>query len=939
MPQKSPIRAQQSAPAEILSSLNLGVNDYTDPTLQTPRQWAAGQNSYSGAFGYVQRARFANLVTNANQTTVTITSVTLNGGGLVELGASSNLPPNFVAGVFIQVLGLPLIFGQNVNGIYPITSTGVSQINYQQVSTNNTGVGTVTGLNGTATVNTVNGYLAQNDLFTSFKFFALPGLSNYLLGDHDGTLFSFDTGNSYFGTPRFNNYLDPNGTGMGFNGASMSGPWMREVLQNIVYEMNGGVKQAGRGANAATIEGWGLDAPDVSPQIVISAGTSQNISSIARLNGTVTVTLAAALTVPGGNGIGMVNVVGETNDPAFNGTFVVLTGSGTTTLTWAQQGQNTTPAAAGAVNTSITKSVGRSYAVAWENANKSHVGAPSPSTQFILYNSQNGAIQIIEQGTIAGNSTVNNIVTGVGTAFTSAWVGKRLYIPGQNAGNVVIVTSVQSTTSMTVAYLLLTVGMSFSGSTFMVYDFQATHIRLYESADGGATYFRCQRNAFNQPNPSRVGTLALIADGLQFFDNGNSEPPNFPFTTEVSQLYNVPPPVGAFVKEYQGRLLIWGGTIPGQTFFYTNIESTTIGLTQESCAPLNQVTLPIQNANISGMADLPGDLIIWSDKQDMFRLTGLLSDNTPLGLGTVNTAAGNGTAITSLPYNLGCANPFAVAITPLGAIWVTSNRELWLFTDKYAPRNIGRPIQGILSSIPTNQLVNIRTTYYHSLNRNWVSIALSNGANNNVLVNLDLDLLASNGAPSFFTFDMATNHPAFWVYNINCSALEVVYETGGQVRLVVGSTDLIQDPDYQTGLFGTETSVTGYTIFQPWGNDSAFVIKRPTWMRFTTNQDPSQLALQGWSFAALGIDDDYYTFNSPLTLTLQPGINDSSSLCGNPNLFGGEPFRHSPELFRIGGVNFVMGRRIQFIVNFPTGIGVNYALRTIQLGFGASPPR
>jgi hypothetical protein len=916
MPQRSPTRVQQSAPAEVLASLNLGLNTYTDPVLQNPRQWAAASNVFSGAFGFVQRARFANVVTSATA-----------------------------------------------------------------------------------------GYIPQLNPFTTFKFFSLPGLSNYLLADNTdnlggGHLWSFDTGSSYAATARSTAFLIQ-------NASLYTGPWSREVLQNIVYEMNGQVKQSGRNANAATIENMGINAPDVSPQVVISAGSSQTISNIQRSNGTVTATLGGALTVPGGNGIGMVNVTVSSGDTSFAGTFVVLTGSGTTTLTWAQQGQNTallTPT--GTVNTNITKSVGRSYAYAWENANKNHVGAPSPVTQFIQYTAQNGAIQLIEQGLIASFSGAGNrTITGSGTAFTSAWVGQAIWMVG--LGFVGFVGSVQSATQLT---LSTNAAATTTNAQFQIYDPQATNIRLYATADGGATYYRIQRNAFNG------NAITLLAAGLQFFDNANSEPPNFPFTTEVSQLYNVPPPVGAFLKEYQARLLIYGGTIPGQTFFYTNIESTTIGLPQESCAPLNQITLPIQNANISGMADLPGSLIIWSDKQDMFRLTGLLSDNTPLGQAaqTANTAVGLGTSIVSLPYNLGCANPFAVAITPLGAIWVTSNRELWLYTDKYAPRNIGRPIQNLLRNILPSQLSQIRLTYYHSLDRNWVSIAFPNGTTNNVLVHLDLDLLASNGQPSFFTFDMATNHPAFWVYNIACNALEVVYEQQGAVREVVGSIDLIQDVDYQTGLFGAETPVTGagFTT-QAWGNDSAFMLKRPGWMRFTTNRDPSVLASEvtvlisaisrtlntvtvttstnhglaansivfiggvldktyngtfqiasvpalnqftyvqvganssssggtasgGWSFAALGIDDDFYTFASPLTLTLTPGVNDTSSLCGNPNLSSGEAFRHSPELFRIGGVNFVMGRRIQFQVNFPSGIGVNYALRSIQIGFGASPPR
>ena len=69
--------------------------------------------------------------------------------------------------------------------------------------------------------------------------------------------------------------------------------------------------------------------------LVTSPTVSQSISSISRAGGMVTVTLSMALTVPGGNGVGSVAVTGVT-DPTFNGTFVALTGSGTTTLTWAQ---------------------------------------------------------------------------------------------------------------------------------------------------------------------------------------------------------------------------------------------------------------------------------------------------------------------------------------------------------------------------------------------------------------------------------------------------------------------------------------------------------------------------------------------------------------------------------------------------------------------------
>lgn len=832
MPQKPPSR--QAAPAEVITQMNLGLNQYTDPTLTKPTQWSDASNVYSGPFGYVARARWASLLPVAN-------------------------------------------------------------------------------------------YVTSGLAFTTLKFFSLPGLDNYLLGDNNGKLWSFDSGSSYSATQRLNPYIDPSGAGS----AQLDGPWSREVLQNIVYEMNGQVKASGRGANAAIIENWGLDAPDSSPQVTIQAGVSSNLSTIQRSNGIVTATFAAPFTVPGGNGVGMVNVV-NVSDTSFNGTFVVATGSGTTTLTWLQTGQNTSSiAASGAVNTNITKSVGRSYAWAWENANKPHVGAPSPSTQLIAYNVQNGTILLTEPG-IINLSSASAIVGGTQTQFTPAWVGRNLFVDQQ--GNLGRIISVQSPTQLTLA---APIGPSSGGvysTGFQVFDPQATHVRLYFTADGGATYFRTQRNAFT---PNAAVHLANV--GLQFFDTAASEPPNFPFTTEISQLNNVPPPVGAFVKEYQGRLIVYGGTIPGQTFFYSNQESTTIGMAQESFAPLNQVTLPIQNGNINGMVDFPGSLVIWSDKQDMFRMTGLLSDNNAA------TGAQQGATISSLPYNLGCASPYAVALTPLGALWLTSNAEVWLYTDSYAPRQIGHPIQPILKSILPANLKLARMVYYHTYNRNWIALAVAaNGASaNNKLLLLDLDLLASNGSPSFFVFDMATNNPSWYPYDIACPALEQMYESGGIVRLFVGGQDTttgIADVDYQSGGFGTEIPVVGSVTLHAWGNDHPFTIVRPSFARFNTNRDTSLLPTDGWVFEALGIDDDFYTFELPLVQTCTPGLNDTSILCGNPDLFLGEAFRHSPSLFRFGGVNFIAGRRLRFSCSFPTGTGQEYRWRGVQFSFGPAPP-
>jgi hypothetical protein len=833
MPQSAP--KKQGAPAELLTGLSGGYDGYTVPTEAPWKRWASAVNIYSGAFNYIQRCRFANVISPAIPT------------------------------------GLP---------------------------------------------------------FTTLKYFALPGLSAYLMADVGGLLYSYDTGAAYAVTQRINPHVDVNGVG----NSLLNGPWSRESLGNILYEMNGQVKQSGRLANAATVESFGLDSPDASPQVTLNLGGPNPLTGLTRLNGIVTATSTVPFSIPAP----IINIA-NVSDPSFDGSFTISASLGAGTIQWVQLGQDTTVISGfGTWDFGMTKAVGRSYCFAWENANTTHVGAPSPVTQYILYQDQWGTITCKEVGTIsvtAGGGTV----TGVGTQFTAAWVGRK--IMGNISSVIGRVASVSSPTVLTLFSPYA--GFSHSGDSFQIYDDQATHLRLYATADGGATYFRIARNSFLPGN----------FVNLTFKDSGNAEPPSFPFTTETAQFNNIPPPIGAFLNEYQGRLCVFG--VPGatQSIFYSNIESTTIGLPPQSFAPLNQITLPIANGNINGMLEFPGSAIIWSDKQDMFRLTGLLSDNTVAGAATAaaNAALQQGASIARLPYALGCASPFACEITPLGGVWLSSNAEIWLFTDKYAPKNIGRPVQDILATITKGSINLCRMKYYHTDNRNWLALAIpANFATyNNTVLMLDLDLLASNGSPSYFTFDMATNAPVWFIFQPGttvggnwlprCDSIETVYEANGFVRLLVGQTDLIQDIDAISGGTGTEISVpNGSVTLHAWGNDSAFVIKRPGWIRFNTNRDPSMLATDGWSFAVQGIDDDFYTFFNPLTLPLVPGVNDSSTLGGNPDFLGGLAFRHSPEMYKIGGVNFVMGRRLKFQINFPPGTGVNYQLRSVQLGFDAN---
>lgn len=676
-----------------------------------------------------------------------------------------------------------------------------------------------------------------------------------LLGDINRKLFAFDTAYSYASFQRFNKYVDPGGAGV----EEMAGPWSRSSIFNLLFEMNGKVKQTARGSGATTIEGWGLDAPDASPAVNVAAG-------------------------------------------------------------------------------GITKTVGRSYSYAWENEGKSHVGPPSPATAFVAYQSQQGTIDCVQPGTITADGTTT--IRGSGTAFSRAWIGKRLWIEGRGGGTVSLsgggdtsssgpatggagpsprIVQVNSPTEMAVDVAVPPI----NNARFQVFDPQTTHVRLYATADGGATYFRVQRNVFN----TAEGDISVA--GLRFVDTDNSEPPQGNFTSEQAQFFNVPPPVGAAVYEYQSRMIIF--RVPGapHTLFYTNIELTTVGNPPEGSAPLNQITLPLRDAEIMGCGAVPTGLVVWSNRYDMFKITGLLTDNS------VSGAVQLGASVQRLPYELGIASPEARVVTPLGLIWLTSDREVWLFTDQYAPRNIGRPVQDVLSTINPDVIHLAKMRYIHGDDRNWVVLAVPTGdaTFNNTLLILDIDMLTSGGQQSFFVFDAIQSQPAWYVFSVAANAIEAVVDAYGYTHLMAGEFDRILDITYREGWFrqGDELEVPGFVTLHAIGNENADVVKRLAWVRFVTNRDPKDIQAEGWRFRVDAVDDDVYTFDNPKSLDLLPGVNSPSvghSAAGGRIVQRSQQF--SPAMFKTQGVKSVQGRRFLFTVNFPSGAG-DFELQSIQL--------
>lgn len=758
-----------------------------------------------------------------------------------------------------------------------------------------------------------------------FSFSPQGGSGTYLIMENSNTGIGLAVNAVVYGSPATTIPVET--FSFVVSASQIYGPYMRFAVNPIsIVETNGIIRSKLRfqppGTNRFLILFWGIDTPDSSPSIALSAGSSATLANPAASRTSNIATITATAPLPANFVVGNFANVTVTGDSSFNtptGVAALITAVTSTTFSYANVGPNVaTSGTGGTATVQITKTIGRSYSWAWEDDN-GHVSAPSPASQYVVYNNQTGTINLIQPGTLSIPNS-SKIVTGTNTAFSSAWVGRVLWVAGTgmltSGGVPNIVASVQSSTQLT---LLLNNFGAISAQQFQICDPNilltgSYFIRLYATGDGGSVYFRVARNTFVPTNTT------IATAGLQFIDTANSEPPNPPFTSEIAQLFNVPPPIGSFLGSYQGRIVVYGVSAALQSFFYSNIEVTVIGQPPESFAPLNQVTLPIGEAQINGTAELPTGFLIWSNHQDMFKLTGNLSDNT------VANQFQLGATIQRLPYRIGCGSPYATAVTSLGAFWLSSDREVWLFTDHYAPKNVGKPIQDILNRINGSRIGFARMTNYKRGDRNWLAlaIALDSSNFNNKLCLLDLDLLSSNGQPSFFTFDMATNQPSWYLYDINCESITTAYDNSSQSHLLVGDVDLITDADYHTGDYTitTEENVPGNVTQHALGNESPNLIKTMNWMRVTTNQLPKVMASQGWNWNILTADDDTTVLGvSTGTVHLVPGIDSLAQVL---------PLEYSPAVFRFGGVRVVKGRRMQIQTNFPSGPGF-YELRGFEV--------
>ena len=176
---------------------------------------------------------------------------------------------------------------------------------------------------------------------------------------------------------------------------------------------------------------------------------TRTISMISRSGGVVTATLSSALTIPGGNGLGTVIVTGVT-DPSFDGNFVVLTGSGANTLTWAQTGPNAGSMGGNLITGNDLAVVDTSGAAPVVQARLGCLGA-APTAVGVdelhgraLVVNQNGSSATILDTTHPMTCPVTQSITSIARASgtVTATLANPLTIPGGNGSGIVTISGV-----------------------------------------------------------------------------------------------------------------------------------------------------------------------------------------------------------------------------------------------------------------------------------------------------------------------------------------------------------------------------------------------------------------------------------------------------------------------------------------------------------------
>lgn len=479
----------------------------------------------------------------------------------------------------------------------------------------------------------------------------------------------------------------------------------------------------------------GLERPKDAPTILFhSTPSSFAISTIQRSNGIVTVIFtveSSAPLVPVGSYIQIYDVSGTS---VFDGVFRVLTSTNVGSpahpqITYEQTGPDELVSSDGfgvRANFSVTSNRYYWTTFADKTAGREHESSSSPrSVGTGAFTLQYVAIQ----GAPGTVSNTGAAVTGAGTNFTAADVGKIMYIGSGVVGGTVVSAVIQSVTDKQHLTLATSIA-NHVGANYLIAPARATHWRLYASAsEEDKAGLLLTEQSIASPDASEVPLLQYdnsafigldIASAVSYFQN--IERP----------LRNDPPQPTLIMEIHKRRISRRRETQPNFFNFtgYEEILNLLVGAPEE-CVPgvdedtisdlVNETSYPVEADRINALTSHGGALFVGTD-----------DEITPLFGESIDDFAFSDVA----SFSIGVAGRHAMKTCPYGLLIGSADRKLYLYPSQTPSASnatsslieLSRPKRPTFEGMSNTRLDEWHIVFYNWGRRNWAVTSFYDGS-------------------------------------------------------------------------------------------------------------------------------------------------------------------------------------------------------------------
>jgi hypothetical protein len=398
------------------------------------------------------------------------------------------------------------------------------------------------------------------------------------------------------------------------------------------------------------------------------------------------------------------------------------------------------------------------------------------------------------------------------------------------------------------------------------YNSQGTDsIVWFRNLDGGGDWFRLAQ--VNQATGAVItfgaGASVVASTSLSVGDTITDNSPDSALDqTTRGPLLNNPPPVGKFLAQGQGRVIVMNLKGAPNQAAYSGFEQIFLGRPESCFPPNNLLNLQIGADDIAGGGILQSGVVMFSRTGRMFMLRGQMEDISLLV--PVNFTQ----YLEELPWTLGCASHFTIHATPYGLVWLAGDKTVQLFDGRSEPVDISAGIYPYLRRITPGTEQNCVASYFNWLERDWyVLLAAVDGS----LSNNRAFFFAFNKQPGTDTIESVEAFVSDLPAQIAGSVpfIGLITTSKFQRMLCIGAGGRIQQLPVTSDTVGgvtldmtinppTNGVLSAYWRGGYFGTDSPYRSKSWRWARLLSDQDPKTFSL-----VMRYVDDEQRTFLNP----------------------------------------------------------------------------